>query len=343
MSSKPNIKELQNALYQCCSEEDSERLFYQADLMGMGVIPGNDARLLMSCAQALVNEGLLKILTHQDTVVWKVVKKEDANKYKTLTQDESLIFSYIEASGREGIWTKTLKTRTNLHQTVQTRCLRSLENRSLVKSIKSVKWPSRKIYMLASLTPSEDVTGGPWFTDSELDSDFIEALLGAIERFVLSRSFARRASQASAKSAREKGKGRMMASEATIMRDMAFAQPAPATKRGPLPFPPGYRGYPTAKDITAWVSSAGITDTALSEGDIRQLMDVLCYDGRAEKVLDGTAYKAVRPPDGGADEIGAGNGLTEAPCGRCPVFGLCEEGGPVSASNCEYFKVWLDI
>jgi DNA-directed RNA polymerase III subunit RPC6 len=38
-----------------------------------------------------------------------------------------------------------------------------------------------------------------------------------------------------------------------------------------------------------------------------------------------------------------GNGLTETPCGRCPVFDLCEEGGPVSPSNCVYFVQWLDM
>jgi len=38
-----------------------------------------------------------------------------------------------------------------------------------------------------------------------------------------------------------------------------------------------------------------------------------------------------------------GNGLTEVPCGRCPVFELCEEGGPVSPANCVYFDQWLEI
>ena len=31
--------------------------------------------------------------------------------------------------------------------------------------------------MLYNLQPSIDVTGGPWFTDSELDTEFIETLL----------------------------------------------------------------------------------------------------------------------------------------------------------------------
>ena len=44
-----------------------------------------------------------------------------------------------------------------------------------------------------------------------------------------------------------------------------------------------------------------------------------------------------RPPEDG----GPGNGLSEVPCGRCPVFNLCEVGGPVSAENCVYFEEWL--
>ena len=39
----------------------------------------------------------------------------------------------------------------------------------------------------------------------------------------------------------------------------------------------------------------------------------------------------------------AGNGLTESPCGRCPVADIYEEGGPVNARNCEYFQEWLEI
>lgn len=35
-------------------------------------------------------------------------------------------------------------------------------------------------------------------------------------------------------------------------------------------------------------------------------------------------------------------GLTETPCGRCPVFTFCKEDGPINPFNCEYFKTWLD-
>jgi DNA-directed RNA polymerase III subunit RPC6 len=34
-------------------------------------------------------------------------------------------------------------------------------------------------------------------------------------------------------------------------------------------------------------------------------------------------------------------GWSEAPCGRCPVFDFCKEGGPVEPSGCEYYGEWL--
>jgi DNA-directed RNA polymerase III subunit RPC6 len=53
--------------------------------------------------------------------------------------DEGIIYSFIKDSGTEGIWTKQLKTRSNLHQSVMTRCLKNLEQKQLVKVVKSVK------------------------------------------------------------------------------------------------------------------------------------------------------------------------------------------------------------
>jgi DNA-directed RNA polymerase III subunit RPC6 len=61
-----------------------------------------------------------------------------------------------------GIWTKDLRMRTNLAQPQVTKMLRTLEARALVKSVKSVSNPNRKVYMLAELEPSRDITGGAW-------------------------------------------------------------------------------------------------------------------------------------------------------------------------------------
>lgn len=101
-----------------------------------------------------------------------------------------------------GIWTKTLTSSTQLPRTTITKVLKILEGKKTVKTVKSVKvrpplrgsqclscWsadildrysasqnPTRKIYMLANLVPSVELTGGPWFTDNELDTEFVDAL-----------------------------------------------------------------------------------------------------------------------------------------------------------------------
>ena len=61
-----------------------------------------------------------------------------------------------------GIWTKDLKFKTNLQQPQITKILKNLEQRSLVKSVKSVSNASRKVYMLFELDPAKEITGGAW-------------------------------------------------------------------------------------------------------------------------------------------------------------------------------------
>lgn len=239
------------------------------------------------------------------------------------------------------MWTRTLKTRTNLHQTIVNRCLKSLETKNYIKSVRNVKYPQRKMYMLAGLQPSEEVTGGAWFTDGVLDADFIRGLSGWVEHWITSRSwYDVEAAERKNKRKRDDGGRR---------------------KGHYLPFPPSYMGYPTVTDITKAINGSGLTPVSMGEADISKLLEMLCFDGRLISLNGGAAYKSVKKPDQISlqRELGLhtsdsqgdtgvendtsldSNGLTEVPCGRCPVFSLCEEGGPVNAQNCEYFDEWM--
>lgn len=93
----------------------------------------------------------------------------------------------IRAASNTGIWTKELKKKTNLHTIVLNRTLKSLEQRQEIKAVKHVKYPTRKIYMLYNLTPSSEVTGGAWYTDQELDTDFIDSLKAACLKYITAR------------------------------------------------------------------------------------------------------------------------------------------------------------
>lgn len=53
--------------------------------------------------------------------------------------DEELLYGYIQEAAREGIWSKFLKQKSNMHATTMTKCLKTLEQKRYVKVIQSVK------------------------------------------------------------------------------------------------------------------------------------------------------------------------------------------------------------
>ena len=263
-----------------------------------------------------------------------------------------MIFSNIESAGHEGIWTRTINLRTNLHTSVVMRSLKNLESKGFIKSVQSVKFPTRKIYMLASLTPSEDVTGGPWFTDGELDTEFVKALCDLLYKFVRSKSFYQAPVLTSTSSTGPTAKRVKSNRPQTDTTKRPLSSSNTNNTNALLPFPPSYTAYPTLFEIMSWINNSGVTQVPLADEHVRQLMDILYYDKRVERVNGGKAFIAVRNPPASddlsnevplSDPGRAANAFTEAPCGRCPVFNLCEEGGPVSASKCVYFKDWLEL
>ena len=63
---------------QCSSNFPSEHLFYQEDLLGLGVI--YDLQVLLSCTQYLVDQKLLRLLQKNNRLAWKVITREDADR-----------------------------------------------------------------------------------------------------------------------------------------------------------------------------------------------------------------------------------------------------------------------
>ncbi|KAK9235953.1 RNA polymerase Rpc34 [Lipomyces kononenkoae] len=243
----------------------------------------SDPLRLMGLIQENMNMGLVKMLHQGDDLCYQAIKKEDAEKIQSMTKDEAMVYSYIESSGTEGIWTKTIKAKTNLHQSVVQRCLKSLESKRYIKNIKSVKYPTRKIYMLASLQPSIDVTGGPWFTDSELDTEFISSLLSIVFRYIMSESFPTeedRGKVPQPASKKTNGKVTKNKKKGEIVYDQ-------------LSYPANYRLYPSITQIHEFIRTSGITTVELAQSDIKALLDVLIYDGKIETIDHGMTYRAI--------------------------------------------------
>eukprot|EP00887_Chlorella_sp_A99_P000997 scaffold5.g997.t1 len=104
----------------------------------------------------------------------------NAPVYKLLDAGEAV----IKAAGNMGIWTRDMKQKTNLAQPKINKILKALEERALVKHVKSVQNASRKVYMLSELEPAKEITGGPWYGPDSFDSEFIAVLRDAAYGFI---------------------------------------------------------------------------------------------------------------------------------------------------------------
>ncbi|KAL1893703.1 34-kDa subunit of RNA polymerase III (C) [Sporothrix stenoceras] len=388
---------LKDALYQAAVDNGGEgRLWSQQDLIDFDIIPEGNLDLLMKAVQGLCSDFLFKTMNDgRIGLCWRYRPVEDAAKYRTLNQDQIMVYELIDDAGADGIWARSLKHRLNMHESVLKQCIKHLEARGYIRDMKSVENIGKKMYIKATLRPSDRATGGPWYSDGVLDGDFIESLQELVFDAIRNRSTylsrvrtpAPAAPTATTKQPK-KGVVRGDASAAATGATRGRKRTADALSTGDdkkdgatnghpskhrthttrrqilLPMPAGYTEYPTVRRIAELIEQSGVAmNTTLGEADIQQLVDLLVYDGLLEPVrLPGsheTGYRALNasrleessanapPGEPRTTPKGAppplNNGLTESPCGLCPVFDLCEDGGPVSPANCVYFNRWLGL
>ena len=133
---------------------------------------------------SLLRKKELEILREGQQLVYRSVDKEEAVKYKGLNAEELLVYQSIKDSSNIGIWTRDLRHRCNLQQPQIKKIVKVLESRKLIKSVKSVLQKNRVVYMCYEVEPSTEITGGAWYTEQELDSEFIGVLQEACYKFI---------------------------------------------------------------------------------------------------------------------------------------------------------------
>ncbi|CAH0489059.1 unnamed protein product [Peronospora effusa] len=153
------------------SVTDAEvREYFQAEGSGGGY------EELPDVINALLGEGKIKIFKKGNVLSYGIVNAEEAERIRGLTLEQRLVLQEIERAGNKGIWTRDIKSHTNIPQQIVTKTLRLLETRRLVKSVKSISSKNKKLYMLFDLVPSTEITGGPWYNEQEFDHVFIDTL-----------------------------------------------------------------------------------------------------------------------------------------------------------------------
>ncbi|ORY78159.1 RNA polymerase III subunit Rpc34, partial [Protomyces lactucae-debilis] len=246
---------------------------------------------------------------HDGSLLYTAIGQLESKKRKDMNGDEEMVYQYIKASGNEGIWLRNLKLRTNLHTTVISKTLKNLEAKSLVKCVKSVQHPTRKIYMLYDLVPSIEISGGPWYTDGELDTEFVSHLLTTIETYLLKQTFP----------------------DSSHPSNLSISGHARI-------FDPLVVLYPSVSEIKDYLHRSGVVkDIELEVDHVRTLLDVLRFDGKITRTPEGT-WKSTRTVQGDPYKAHAS---TEIPCGRCPVSRLCTSGTPISPETCVYWAKYL--
>ncbi|KFA64486.1 hypothetical protein S40285_01076 [Stachybotrys chlorohalonatus IBT 40285] len=364
------------ALYEKCKEickdadMDNGGLFSQDDLLNLDVIPRRDLMLLARVVQSLSDDKLFVTMRDQSgQVSWKWRHAQEAHKYKQCANDEQvMVYSMIDDAGGNGIWSGHIQKRLNMHDSVFKTAVKALQTKGLIAPFKNVEHPNKKMFIKASIRPSERATGGPWYTDQNLDEAFIAELERVIYDFIKRASTYRSSHGGVARpqapkkgvlrGAPEQGKKRdaseMNEPPAKAVKVSAMSTPKRVDL---LPLPAGYTGYPTVREIARFLVTSGVTQgTTLSEQDVKNLVDVLVWDNLIEPIKVGSklGYRVSRIAKqtndnwAGSEDPAAGpktavSAYTEAPCGRCPVFEICEEGGPVGPSNCVYFTKWLGL
>ncbi|KAG0252131.1 34-kDa subunit of RNA polymerase III (C) [Mortierella polycephala] len=329
-------KSLEDLFYEECTGAGANGLT-STDFLGKH--PECNPRETALAMNNLLLKGFIDVFHVRGESIYKALKKEDVGKADSLQGEEQMVYNTIRSSGNEGIWTKHLKAKTNLHETVIKRCLKVLEQKALVKAIKSVKYPTRKLYMLMELTPSVEVTGGPWFTDQELDIDFVETLTNQIYKYILMK--ARLITiRSDIQSFRFSDRKTLMLISNSFPRDASCV------------YTSSHSAYPSAAQVRKYIMEKRISQVDLTVDDITMLLDVLVYDGKVERFIaqvdddwgedddmdtdSDWVYKAVRDKK-------TESAWQDCPCGVCPVANFCTETGPVNPAGCTYYAKWLDF
>lgn len=244
-----------------------------------------------------------------------------------------MVYQHIKASANQGIWMKDLFKNTNLHRAVVNKTVKTLEMKQIIKPVKSVKNPSKKIYMLSELEPSVDITGGSWFTDNELDVEFVNALSRACLQYINERTLADKRHQ-----------------QILVPNGGSSTSTSSA--------------YPTAEQVLKFLTDKSITPIKLALEEVEDLLEMLVYDRQLEKLIgfeasSGRAVSAYRMHPRSAflfnlitsntsntsntsliTADGAQN-WANCPCFKCPVRQDCHPSGRINPKDCQYLSEWL--
>ena len=183
---KHGVKQVAGMILELCGE--SENGIYQDELEARLREEHGDisTESIANALNTVLQEHRLQLIrdNRANKLLYKRMIQDQVHKFKGLSASELQVYQIIQSTSNMGIWTRDLKTRSNLQQPQVAKILKTLENRKLIKSIKWVTNKNRKVYMVAEQEPSREITGGAWYTENEMDHEFIQQTMKICLHFV---------------------------------------------------------------------------------------------------------------------------------------------------------------
>ncbi|EEF50894.1 DNA-directed RNA polymerase III subunit RPC6 [Ricinus communis] len=110
---------------------------------------------------------------------------ESSSPAQSLTEHECTLYNVIWSKQDMGIWTRDMKRETNLPDNVVNKSLKVLQAKNLIKEVVNIQNKGRKHYMATEFEPSKEITGGAWYVEGNLDTEFIKLLKEVCTKQVL--------------------------------------------------------------------------------------------------------------------------------------------------------------
>ena len=148
--------------------------------------PGDDYARCAGAINELLQENRLELLKEAGSadLTYRLRAAEAAERLGDLTNEQLLVLQTVERAENAGVWLRDIKNATSMQQQTLNKALKVLEARKLVKTVKSVQQKTKKLYMAYDLTPTREVSGGPWYTDQEFDHEFVDGIKRFVVKFV---------------------------------------------------------------------------------------------------------------------------------------------------------------
>lgn len=251
----------------------------------------------LAALNALCRENRIRARQNQQKMIsFEIIVEEQS--------PEDAVHEIIKAEGKNGIWTRDIRSKSKLPMTTLNKALKTLENRRIIKTVKTIT--NKKLYILFDLEPDESVTGGACY-DSSVHSDVLKNVKDACFQYVFNKY------------------------------DNAFKAMLGADEEGEDDGDNNQEEdqiYAAAQEILTDFAKRGLFKE-VKVNELEHILDILVYESKLSKIKIGARnqyrFNSYHRPK---------TDLFHSPCLVCHLYNDCLPGSVnISPENCDYISV----